>query len=199
MDAGAAWVRFVAKRLAAMLYRCQRGLLGAESLIDRAKMQVAVPRLVADLVSRHFPEVVAQMNTIKFKTLLAIALFFGSSACAMAACPPAANQVCVITSGTTNTTSLLALAYATYSWDSPSMFPKAESIGISCTSTSSNGNTIIIKDEIGNAATYPIVVTPQSTDTIDGLTSFSLNSNHESITLQCDGAPSGLVPNWIVE
>jgi hypothetical protein len=166
-------------------------------LIDRAQLQIAATKLVAEMVSRHFPGG-AQMNAIKFKTFLVIALFFGSSACAMAACPPPVNQVCVITFGTTNTTSSSTLMYATYSWESMTVGTKTETIGISCTSTI-NGNTIIIKDEIGNAATYPIVVKPQSTDTIDGLTSFSLNSNHESITLQCDGAPPGLVPNWIVE
>ena len=74
-----------------------------------------------------------------------------------------------------------------------------ETIGVACSSLTP-GETIIIKDEIGTAGTSPITVTPQSGNTIDGTGSFVLNSNFESITLQCDWY-SGmiLIPNWIVE
>lgn len=127
-------------------------------------------------------------------------VFIGfSTTNALAACPPGNNGVCVITTGTSNTTSISGVTFSTYAWDSPTVGAKSETIGVACSSTTP-GETITIKDEIGTAGTYPISVMPQSGNTIDGIGSFTLNSNFESITLQCDWY-SGMtsIPNWIVE
>lgn len=82
----------------------------------------------------------------------------------------------------------------TVAWDSATPANKTELLttnGIACNSAT---RVFTIKDEIGTAGTYPITVTPQINDKIDGAGTFILNSNFESITLQCDGAS-----NWLVE
>jgi hypothetical protein len=58
-----------------------------------------------------------------------------------------------------------------------------------------SGRVLIIKDEKGNAATYPITITPAS-GTIDNAANYVIYFNLQSVTLQCDGTSSGT--NWIV-
>ena len=85
----------------------------------------------------------------------------------------------------------------TVAWVSTAPANKSESLGpnaIACSSAINAAKEFTIKDEIGTAGTYPITVTPASPNTIDGLGSFTLNSNFESITFQCDG-----ISNWLVE
>ena len=128
------------------------------------------------------------------KILLAIVLLLGPGVIsAQATCPAALNLVCVITTGVSNTTAFPMVQYSTYAWQSSTTAGKTETIGGTCNS-STNGYTIIVKDEIGTAGAYGIVIYPQSGNTIDNQGGFAITSNFESITLQCDG-----VSNWIIE
>jgi hypothetical protein len=101
------------------------------------------------------------------------------------------TDVCVITTANLVTTN--ANPNVTYAWDNPAIGNKGLAIGTTCAS-GKNGFIIIIKDEIGTAGTYPIIVTTAGGNTIDGAAQFMLNSNFESITLQCDSTS-----NWLVE
>jgi len=64
--------------------------------------------------------------------------------------------------------------------------------GISVTlpdaSTLTNGQTFIIKDEAGNAATYNITINTTSAQTIDGVTSVLLTSPYAAINLYTNGS-----------
>lgn len=112
------------------------------------------------------------------------------------------RTICVVTDafGTFNTNNDV-----TYAWDSTVPTNKGLTISFSCTSGYA-GFTFTVKDEIGTAGARPIVVTAQSSDTIDapgagtGHNAFVLNSNYESLTFQCDGAgnTSG-AGNWLVQ
>jgi hypothetical protein len=81
----------------------------------------------------------------------------------------------------------------TYAWDSGINLSKAQNVSFTCPSSSF---TFTVKDEYGTAGTYPITVTPKtgSSDTIDKVSSFALNTNFEAIVFQCDGGT-----NWLVE
>lgn len=112
---------------------------------------------------------------------------------AEASCPTAIFKVCAVS--TSSNTTAAGLYYATYAWTSTAM-TKSETLGDACGPMGANdGETVIVKDESGTAAGYPITVAPQSGNTIDGGGSFVLNSNFQSATFQCDGTTS----NWIVE
>ena len=50
-----------------------------------------------------------------------------------------------------------------------------------------NGQTYAIKDEGGNASTYPVIIRTQGSDTIDGQTSIVLESPYAAIQLYCNG------------
>ncbi|CAM6053383.1 unnamed protein product [Sphagnum tenellum] len=49
--------------------------------------------------------------------------------------------------------------------------------------TGYSGKTVVIKDEGGNAGTYPITVLGQTGDIIDGQTSWTIDINYGSLTL----------------
>lgn len=51
----------------------------------------------------------------------------------------------------------------------------------------------VIKDALGNAATNNIQITPTGADTIDGMSSFTLNVNYAKITIMCDG-----INGWMI-
>ena len=55
------------------------------------------------------------------------------------------------------------------------------------------GQTLIIKDAMGNAASNNIVLDGAGGDTIDGTTTFTLNQNKQSVTIVCDG-----VNGWMI-
>ena len=96
-------------------------------------------------------------------------------------------SVRIISSGTTDVSTSNDGAIL---WLSASTGGKNESL-FACNSTFP-GKVIIIKDEIGNANTYPITVTPVS-GTIDSASFYIMNFGFQSITLTCDGAS-----NWVL-
>jgi len=59
-------------------------------------------------------------------------------------------------------------------------------------STATQGQTFVVKDEGGNAATNGITVARSSTDTIDGMTSISIASSYGAVSLYTDGS------NWFI-
>lgn len=91
----------------------------------------------------------------------------------------------------TGTLDLSTSADGAILWASPDGFAKNESI-YACNAGAS-GNILIIKDEIGTAASYAITMTPV-TGTIDHSSSYIMNFNFQSVQLLCDGAS-----NWIIE
>lgn len=94
-----------------------------------------------------------------------------------------------ITGSTTASDTATASDYL-IAWDTTDAAPKAEDIP-AC-SSGIGGQTYVVKDEEGNAATYAIIVTPAS-GTIDGAASVAVSTNHGSVRLTCDGAT-----NWMV-
>jgi hypothetical protein len=129
---------------------------------------------------------------------LALVIFFavpltGSWATAVPCPPTGNNMVCQITMNTAAVTN--SDTYVTYAWNSAMTGTKSLTITPTCNSSTLN---FIVKDEIGTAGTYPILVYPTIGNTIENTytatTPFALNSNFESITFLCDGAG-----NWIVE
>lgn len=55
-----------------------------------------------------------------------------------------------------------------------------------------NGRTIVIKDASGNAASNNINVNTEGSEQIDGVTSYTLNNNYDTLILRSDGT------NWLV-
>lgn len=55
-----------------------------------------------------------------------------------------------------------------------------------------NGRTIVIKDASGNAASNNINVNTEGAEQIDGVTSYTLNNNYDTLILRSDGT------NWLV-
>lgn len=51
----------------------------------------------------------------------------------------------------------------------------------------------IIKDALGNAGTSSISITPDGSDTIDGMSAVTINANHGKLTIMCDG-----INGWMV-
>jgi hypothetical protein len=106
-----------------------------------------------------------------------------------------------VPSGTTDDLTLadLGLGYSpTIAWISTTTGAKTEDLNfnsIACNATY-KGYAFTVKDEIGTAGANPITVVALTSpaNTIDGAATFTLNSNYESITFQCDG-----VSNWLVE
>jgi hypothetical protein len=105
------------------------------------------------------------------KLFAATFLLFGVAATgAEATCPSGNFHVCSISAGPNTTANLY---YATYAWTATAAV-KSETLGDACPGTSNDGETIIVKDESGTAASYPITVTPQTGNTIDGAATFVL-------------------------
>jgi hypothetical protein len=111
--------------------------------------------------------------------------------------------VCIVSAGATVSVTSTA-SNVIYAWDSTDAVNKTTAIGFACTSSLA-GFTFTVKDEIGTAGAFPIAVTPNGSDTIDAPggpmgVSFTLDSNYESITFQCDGNANGSGNgNWMVE
>jgi hypothetical protein len=59
------------------------------------------------------------------------------------------------------------------------------SITLPSVTTTTSGRTIVIKDETGNASTNPIHISASSGETIDGLSVFSIESDHGAVMLYC--------------
>lgn len=93
-----------------------------------------------------------------------------------------------ITTGSTDTATSLD---GTIAWDSATTSNKAQAL-YTCGSAG-KGNILNIKDEALTAGTYPIIVTPFTAETIDGLDVYALAFNGQSLSLQCNGGG-----NWIV-
>jgi hypothetical protein len=51
----------------------------------------------------------------------------------------------------------------------------------------------VIKDALGNAGTSSISITPDGSDTIDGMSSVTINANHGKLTIMCDG-----INGWMI-
>ena len=56
-----------------------------------------------------------------------------------------------------------------------------------------SGRLISIKDAGGNAATYPIIIDTEGSETIDGANTITINSNYGGVDIYCDGS------NWLVQ
>ena len=54
------------------------------------------------------------------------------------------------------------------------------------------GDTVVIKDVTGSAEAFPVTIDPNSTETIDGLTTFVLNVNRQAVMAISDGT------NWVI-
>ena len=114
------------------------------------------------------------------------------------------GQVCLVTA---TSVTMSMHSNVTYEWNNANGAAVTQTIPTSLTcggSLATNGFTFTVKDETGTAGTYPITVVPAGSDTIDQTDNatkpFVLNANFESITFQCDGAPtSGIPGNWLVE
>jgi hypothetical protein len=59
--------------------------------------------------------------------------------------------------------------------------------------TSAANHVYVIKDALGNAGTSNIQITPDGADTIDGMSSFALNTNYGNITIMCDGTNGWMI------
>jgi hypothetical protein len=59
------------------------------------------------------------------------------------------------------------------------------SITLPSVSTTTAGRTLVIKDETGNATANPIHISASSGEAIDGLSVFTIDSDHGAITLYC--------------
>lgn len=100
---------------------------------------------------------------------------------------PALGAGRLVASGTTDTATT---ADVTIGWTSATTSAKTQTI-YACNS-GVPFRTLIIKDAIGTAATYPLSVVPAA-GTIDNATKVVLNFNLWAVTLICDG-----VSNWMV-
>ena len=71
---------------------------------------------------------------------------------------------------------------------------QSSTITITLPSKNNNaGQEIVIKDALGNAATHNIIIDGAGSDTIDGLSTFTVNVNFSSARLICDG-----INGWMV-
>jgi len=100
-----------------------------------------------------------------------------------------ASSVSVIVSVPSGTTNTAASADLTVIWNSSSTGTKNQTIPAAASGNA--GEDIVIKDGIGTAGTYNIVITPVS-GTIDGASAIAITANKNSLTLRSDGAG-----NWV--
>lgn len=94
-----------------------------------------------------------------------------------------------ITSGSSDTA---LTTDGTIVWKSATALGKSESL-YACNS-GNNGKVLYIKDGQGTAGTYPITITPNGSDNIDGASTYIMAYNYQAIMLQCYGAST----QWIV-
>lgn len=107
----------------------------------------------------------------------------------LADCGPSPNAFREIASGTTD---VAVISDATIAWKSSSTSAKTETL-YACTS-GRKGFQVYIKDEIGTAATYPITVATNGSDTIDNGPLYYLAYTLVGNWFQCNGAG-----NWITK
>jgi hypothetical protein len=93
----------------------------------------------------------------------------------------------IISTGFSDTASS---SYTNYAWNSATAAAKTENLP----ACSSNAWMIVkVFDEKGTAQTYPINITPNGSDTINGVAAaVQVRSNYGSLTVTCDG-----VSNWM--
>ena len=63
--------------------------------------------------------------------------------------------------------------------------------------SSSQGRTLMFKDVLGNANSNNVTIDGDSSDTIDGNTTYVINHNKEGVTLVCDGINGWMIMNRI--
>ncbi len=88
-----------------------------------------------------------------------------------------------VTSGTSDSASATDFLVK---WTSPATGARSE--GIPACASGNKGAGLVIKDGVGNAATYNITVTAAGSSTIDGQASYTLNTDRQALMLECDGA-----------
>lgn len=92
----------------------------------------------------------------------------------------------------TGTTDTATTADGLIKWTSASTSSKSQTMPICDSSTAKVP--ITIKDGVGNANTYNIIVDSNGGSTIDGAASYAITINRGSITLLCDG-----VSDWTIQ
>ena len=63
--------------------------------------------------------------------------------------------------------------------------------------SSSQGRTLMFKDVLGNANSNNVTIDGDSSDTIDGNTTYVINHNKEGVTLVCDGINGWMIMNRV--
>lgn len=118
-----------------------------------------------------------------------LACWNSSTGILLSDCGPQTTAFRIIASGTTDTATALDVTVA---WKSSTAAPKTQTL-YAC-GAGQKGKSLSIKDEVGTAATYPITVTPNGSDTIDNAAFAYIFFNLQNMQVQCDGAA-----NWIVK
>lgn len=60
-------------------------------------------------------------------------------------------------------------------------------VDLPAASSALNGRAFRLKDEAGNAGSFPIHIRPNGAETVDGATTLILNVNYQGITVYCNG------------
>ncbi len=66
-------------------------------------------------------------------------------------------------------------------------------VDLPATTAALAGRTFRLKDETGNAGSFPIHIRANGSDVIDGASPYILNTDYNAVTLYCDGS------NWFIE
>ncbi len=104
-------------------------------------------------------------------------------------CGPPPNALREISTGSSD---IATTADNTISWNSSTALAKTETL-YAC-GASQKGFPVSVKDEYGNAGTYPITVTPSGSNTIDKALLYIEAFNFQNVLFRCNGAG-----NWIVQ